>query len=311
MLDPLVLALVAMFVSVALVSGLVASRVLAWNAPGRRRIRELVGARAPQLTVEHRQLSEDRLNRTLQGLSRLVPKSPKDMSRLRRRLARAGYYSGGAAVLYSVSELALPVVAAVVAVAILGFNRTGILVALFVGVIGYFVPGLFLQQRIALRKKQIRNGLADVLDLLIVCLEAGTSLDQAMVKATEELAIAYPALAQELQTLITETRAGKPRLEAFKNLAQRTGVDEVRALVAMLVQTDRFGTSVSQALRTFAKTARTRRKQRAEEQAAKVGVKLVFPLVFLLFPAFYVVTLGPAIIQFVRIFFGQVMQQAP
>jgi tight adherence protein C len=311
MLDPTVLALVAMFVSVALVSGLAASRVLAWNAPGRRRIRELAGVRAPQLTVEHRQLSDDRLNRTLQRLSRLVPKSPNDMSRLRRRLARAGYDSSGAAVLYAVSEFALPVVAAVVAVGILGFNRIGILVALFVGVIGYLVPGLFLQQRIALRKKQIRNGLADVLDLLIVCLEAGTSLDQAMVKATEELAIAYPALAQELQTLITETRAGKPRLEAFKNLAQRTGVDEVRALVAMLVQTDRFGTSVSQALRTFAKTARTKRKQRAEEQAAKVGVKLVFPLVFLLFPAFYVVTLGPAIIQFVRIFFGQVMQQVP
>ena len=105
--------------------------------------------------------------------------------------------------------------------------------------------------------------------------------------------------------LSTETRAGKTRLEAFRNLAARTGVDDVRALVSMLVQTDRFGTSVAQALRIHAETARTKRRQRAEERAAKLGVKLVFPLVFLLFPALYVVMLGPAVLQFVRVFFGE------
>ena len=119
-------------------------------------------------------------------------------------------------------------------------------------------------------------------------------MDQAILKVSEELELAYPPLAEELKMIITETRAGKPRLEAFKNFADRTGVDDVRALVAMLVQTDRFGTSVSQALRTHAETARTKRRQRAEEKAAKIGVKLVFPLVFLLFPAFFTVTLGPA-----------------
>jgi tight adherence protein C len=108
---------------------------------------------------------------------------------------------------------------------------------------------------------------------------------------------------------ITETRAGKPRLEAFRNFSARTGVDDVRALVAMLVQTDRFGTSVSQALRTHAEVSRTKRRQRAEERAAKIGVKLVFPLVFLLFPAFFTVTLGPAIVRFIRVFFGQIMGQ--
>ena len=135
-----------------------------------------------------------------------------------------------------------------------------------------------------------------MLDLLIVCLEAGSSLDQAIIKASEELAIAYPALAEELRVLTTETRAGKPRLEAFKNLAQRTKVDDVRALVAMLVQTDRFGTSVAETLRTMADEMRTKRRQAAEERAAKVGAKLVFPLVFCLFPALYVVMLGPAVI---------------
>jgi tight adherence protein C len=128
-----------------------------------------------------------------------------------------------------------------------------------------------------------------------------------MLKVGEELQLTYPALSEEFKLLTTEVRAGKPRLEAFRNLSTRTGVDDVRALVAMLVQTDRFGTSVSQALRTHAETSRTKRRQRAEEAAAKIGVKLVFPLVFLLFPAFFVVTLGPAVIQFVRILFGQVM----
>ena len=141
-----------------------------------------------------------------------------------------------------------------------------------------------------------------MLDLLIVCLEAGSSLDQAVVKASEELAIAYPALAEELRVLTTETRAGKPRLEAFKNLAQRTKVEDIRALVAMLVQTDRFGTSVAQTLRTMAEEMRTKRRQAAEERAAKVGVKLVFPLVFCLFPALYVVMLGPAVMQFMSRF---------
>jgi tight adherence protein C len=134
--------------------------------------------------------------------------------------------------------------------------------------------------------------------LLIVCLEAGSSLDQAIVKASEDLAIAYPELADELRILSTETRAGKSRLEAFKNLAQRTQVEDVRALVAMLVQTDRFGTSVAQALRTMADDMRTKRRQAAEEMAAKVAVKLVFPLVLCLFPALYVAILGPAVIEF-------------
>ena len=119
---------------------------------------------------------------------------------------------------------------------------------------------------------------------MIVCVEAGCGLDQAIVKATDELEIAYPALRDELRLITTEIRAGKPRLEAFKNFAARTSVDDVRSLVAMLVQTDRFGTSIAQALRTHAETSRTKRRQRAEERAAKIGVKLVFPLVFFLFP---------------------------
>jgi tight adherence protein C len=183
----------------------------------------------------------------------------------------------------------------------MGFTR-GLIFAAIAAMASYLLPSLRLARQIEKRKKQIRNGLPDALDLFIVCIEAGSSLDQAVVKASEELAIAYPALAEELRLLTTEVRAGKPRLEAFKNFAERTKVDDVRALVSMMIQTDRFGTSIAQALRTHADTARTKRRQRAEEKAAKLGVKLVFPLVLCLFPAFYVVTLGPAVIQFLRVF---------
>jgi tight adherence protein C len=178
--------------------------------------------------------------------------------------------------------------------------RAGWILALIAAVMGYLTPGLWLQRRITLRRKAIQNGLPDALDLFIVCMEAGSSLDQAITKASDELGITHPALTQELQFVTTEIRAGKPRLEAFKNLAKRTGVDDVRSLVAMLVQTDRFGTSVAQALRTHAANARVKRRQLAEERAGKIGVKLVFPLVLCLFPAVYVVCIGPVIIAIYR-----------
>jgi tight adherence protein C len=161
-------------------------------------------------------------------------------------------------------------------------------------------PNLWLSRAIEARKTVIRNGLADAIDLMIVCVEAGSGLDQAISRVAEELALPYPALARELEIMVSEMRAGKPRLEAFKNFADRTKVDDVRSLVAMLVQTDRFGTSVGQALRTHAETSRTKRRQRAEERAAKLGVKLLFPLVFCLFPAFYVVVLGPSAVRIWR-----------
>ncbi len=139
------------------------------------------------------------------------------------------------------------------------------------------IPSVFVSRRIKQRKLQIQNGLPDALDLLIVSLEAGLALDQAILKCAEELEIAYPALSHELGLINIETRAGKPRLEALKNFAKRTQVDDVRALVAMLVQTDRFGTSVAQALRTHAEVSRTKRRQRAEEKAAKLGGQAHLP----------------------------------
>ena len=301
MTTDVILTLVAIFLLIALLSTVGVSAFLSAVSPDRRRLRQLATAGGPALTfgVGGGTLV-DTVDPRLKRLP-LAPKSPKDMNRLRRQLVRAGYDSPRAMFIYVVATLVAPVALVLLAFAVFGM-RSGWVVAMFAAAIGYLLPGIVLSRKTEHRKKQIENGLPDALDLFIVCVEAGCSLDQAVVKASEELDITYPALAHELRLITTEIRAGKPRLEAFKNFAARTQVDDVRALVALLVQTDRFGTSIAQALRTHAETSRTKRRQRAEERAAKVGVKLVFPLVFFLFPALYVVILGPAVIQFVRVF---------
>ena len=224
-----------------------------------------------------------------------VPKSPKEMGRLRRQLAAAGHYELSAAVYYSAAKVAAPVVCGGTPLILMGVSE-GWMLAAFGAVLGYLLPDVVLGRMTRAHAKAIQNGLPDVLDLLIVCIEAGSSLDQSIVKASDELDVAHPALANELRMLTTEIRAGKPRLEAFRNLAARTRVDDVRSLVTMLTQTDRFGTSVAQALRIHADTSRTKRRQRAEERAAKIGAKMVVPLALCIFPAVYAVCLGPVAI---------------
>ena len=153
------------------------------------------------------------------------------------------------------------------------------------------------------RQHRIRLSLPDALDLLVVSVEAGLGLDQALQRVGEELAFAHPELSDELRLINLELRAGKARSEALRNLAERTGVDDLSSLAAMLIQTDKFGTSVARSLRVHSETLRTKRRQRAEEAAAKTGVKMVFPLVFCIFPAIWVVTIGPAAIKFVEVLF--------
>lgn len=288
----------ALFASLALLIGLATSAVIARNAPERRRLREMTLSAAGGPSLERVGLTE-RLDPRLETIASKIPKSPREMTRLRRRLASAGIQSFGAAVLYSVAEIVLPLVFAAGPLSLM-IGPAAWVLAVIMGLIGFMVPGFVLSHLITKRKRLIENGLPDALDLLIVCIEAGCAIDQGILKTSVELEVSHPELAAELKMITTEVRAGKTRIEAFKNFAARTRVDDVRSLVAMLIQTDRFGTSVAQALRTHAETSRNKRRQRAEEKAAKVGVKLVFPLVFFLFPAFYVVTLGPAVILFVR-----------
>jgi tight adherence protein C len=293
----LAISLVALFIGVALVSQLVLSEVLSWTAPERKRLRDLEVA-STGVVRDDMQLVETPIP-ALRQLAKAMPKSPKDLSRLRRRLVTAGYYDLRSAVYFSAAKYACPVVFGVAALFFFGVSD-GWTMALAAAVIGYYAPEFWLKRKIRARKKSIVNGLPDALDLMIVCIEAGSSLDQSIVKASDELEITHPALAEELRLITTEIRAGKPRLEAFKNFGERTDVDDVRSLVTMLTQTDRFGTSVAQALRIHAETSRTKRRQRAEERAAKVGVKLVFPLVLFIFPSIYVVCLGPVAIAIFR-----------
>jgi tight adherence protein C len=297
----LLIALFAVFATVALAIGAATSAALGRMTPEQRRLRKIGIASASGVVIEGPLLGDD-LSPLARRLARLAPKSPKDMSLLRRRLTTAGYGSMESVIIFSAVRIALPIGCVLLALSAFGFRSVGLLAAAAAALLGFMAPEVWISRATRLRQQLIRNGLPDALDLLIICLEAGSSVDQAFVKTSEELEVAHPVLAEELHLVTTEIRAGKPRIEALKNLADRTRVDDVRALVTMLTQTERFGTSLSQALRTHAETSRTKRRQRAEERAQKVGVKMVFPLVFFLFPALYIVILGSAFVKFVNFF---------
>jgi tight adherence protein C len=297
----LLVTLAAGFMFVALVAGYATSGLLSATAPERRRLRQMASG-GPAGVVDVQLTLVDAIDPRLKRIPG-VPKSPKEMGRLRRRLARAGYTSVTAMLVYVGATIATPFIFALAAISLLGIAN-GWILGLVGAAIGYLLPSLVLGRLTERRKREIREGLPDALDLFIVCVEAGCGLDQAIVKASDELGITYPALTYELRLITTEIRAGKSRMEAFRNFAARTLVADVQSLVSLLVQTDKFGTSIAQALRTHAETSRIKRRQDAEERAGKIGVKLVFPLVLFLFPALYVVILGPAVISFVRVFGG-------
>jgi tight adherence protein C len=162
--------------------------------------------------------------------------------------------------------------------------------------LGFLAPDFWLGRKISTRQAAIRRGLPDVLDLLVICIEAGQSLDQATIRTAEELRLALPAVTDELRVVVLEQRAGRPRTDAWRNFADRTAVNSVRNLVSVLVQSEQFGTSAAKTLRIHSDTLRTQRRQKVEEQAAKTSVKLVFPLVFFIFPSLFLVALGPAVI---------------
>jgi tight adherence protein C len=162
--------------------------------------------------------------------------------------------------------------------------------------IGYLAPDFWLGKKISSRQKKIRLGLPDVLDLLVICVEAGLGLDQATARTAQELSKAQPAVADELSIVALEQSAGRPRADAWRHMAERTDVDTVRNLVSMLVQSEQFGTSIAKTLRTHSDTLRVQRIQAVEEMAAKTTIKLIFPLVLFIFPYLFLVTLGPAVI---------------
>lgn len=266
------------------------------NATIERRLGELTGRSMDEA-------DEARLQRVVGVLKRLgqaVPHSPTEMGKLQQRLVRAGFRSHDAVIVFFGIRIGFALlVFGVLASPIL--MRPNLAFALAGAGVGYMLPSMVLGRLEKRRQHRIRLGLPDALDLLVVSVEAGLGLDQAIQRVGEEIAFAHPELSDELRLVNLELRAGKGRTDALRALAERTGVDDLASLVAMLVQTDRFGTSVAQSLRVHAETMRTKRRQRAEEAAAKTGVKMVFPLVLCIFPAIWFVTIGPAAIKFVQV----------
>ena len=229
-----------------------------------------------------------------------APRSTKELGTLRLRLVQAGYRRDEAMTVFFGIRIVFALMLFVLFASPL-VMQPNILLGLGGLGIGYVLPGFVLARLAKRRAHRIQLSLADALDLMVVSVEAGLGLDQALQRVGSELASAYPDLSDELRLVNLELRAGKARPEALRNLADRTGVEDLGSLVTMLIQTDKFGTSVAQALRVYSETLRTKRRQRAEEAAAKTGVKMVFPLVFCIFPAIWVVTIGPAAIKFINV----------
>jgi tight adherence protein C len=278
-------------------------------APGRQgplgaRLAEFEGGdphAAETLRKRRRQLRAERLASLVQALGERIEPGRKDIPAIRLRMLQAGFPSPSAVPVFLGSRIALPIAMGFSAVTILGVlgmtSLVGMIATIWFAALGYIAPGVYVNGRIRSRQKQMQKALPDALDLLVVCVEAGLGLNQAMVRVSEEIERLSPVLSEQLALVNLEIRAGTAREEAFRNMGERTGLDDIKSLMAMLIQTDRFGTSIAQALRVQADTLRTKRRQRAEEAAAKTTIKLVFPLVLFIFPAMFVVILGSAIIQ--------------
>jgi tight adherence protein C len=217
-------------------------------------------------------------------------------------MVRAGYRSATAMMAMQGIKILMPVAFVAMTFATGIYRLNVVFVPLLAAVVGYLLPELWLMWRVQARQHRLRLALPDALDMLVICVEAGLGLDQALMRVAQELRITHPHLSEELQLVNMEMRVGKTRLEAMRELARRTGVEDIKALVAMLIQTERFGTSIAQSLRVHSDDLRMKRRQRAEEMSAKTTVKMVPPLVFFIFPALMVVILGPAVITLMRQF---------
>jgi tight adherence protein C len=246
----------------------------------------------------------EKLKSVVQAFGESIQERSGTPSALRLRLIQAGYPSAAAVPLFLGTRILLPAglgIGSLLLLPILGVSPVKVMlgVVYFTG-LGYVLPTLIVGMRVKKRQKEMQRALPDALDMLVVSVEAGLGLNQALVRVADEIFRLSPVLSEQMTLVNLEIRAGTAREEALRNLADRTGLADIASLTGMLIQTDRFGTSVAQALRIHADTMRTKRRQRAEEAAAKTTIKLIFPLVFCIFPALFVVILGPAMIQIMQ-----------
>ena len=262
------------------------------------RLMEIAGSSKSTLPVEQKSLAASIASVT--GLLGPIPKLiTSNDENLAYRLSVAGYRKPEHMEVFVAAKLLLPLLGLVAAT----FASSNQLLIGFLALpVGYFAPDYILTSMISGRRKAIEASLPDALDLLVICMEAGLGIDQALVRVGQEMKPTGPALSEELQLISREQRAGKPRLEAWRSMSERVDLDVVRQFISMLAQTERFGTPVAHSLGQFADSLRLRRTQKAEERAAKTTIKLVFPLVLFILPALFVVLLGPAVVTISRTF---------
>jgi tight adherence protein C len=251
-----------------------------------------------QQPVESRPALRERIEQALDPISKAIPLSAADVSRTRALMIQAGFRDAIDVNYYFGSRILMAAVGFVGVALFAGLDNLPLLIG--ITALGFLLPRFILKRMIRDRQNRIRLGLPDALDLTVICVEAGLALDQALMRVGQDLHHAHPDLSDEFHLVNLEMRAGKPRAEALRNLVERTGVDDIRSLVGTLIQTDRFGTSVAQALRVHSDSLRTERRQRAEEQAAKTTIKMVPPLVIFVLPSIIFVTIGPAVIELIR-----------
>jgi tight adherence protein C len=286
---------VVVFVLVAAGTAVAGMRASVWRRRALARLAPRTAAAAPALSspaLVWRELV-DRIGSS-------VPASAKDLPRLRRRMIQAGFRDPASIRVFHGARAVLAVAFGAAGLLAVWQADANILMAAAAAMTGYMAPGQYLAFRIARRKHAIERGLPNALDLMVVCVESGLGIDQTTIQVAKELHAAHPEICDEFAVMNLELRAGKRRAEALHNLADRTGVEDMKKLVAVLVQTDRFGTSIAQSLRGHADYLRTLARQRAEERASKLAVKLVFPIFFCVLPSLFVVTIGPVMTRLVR-----------
>ena len=270
--------------------------------PVRRRLGRLAGAVEP----EHKVVAS--VLHAIEPVNKyLVPTAEHERSRVEKQLAYAGFRSPNAvAVFYTMKTVLAVLFLCLVLLASLWLPRMHTATLVFLSVLAAFVgmvlPNFVLGRLIKRRQRALRNGFPDALDMLVVCVEAGLGLTASIQRVGEELRFSHPELGTELALVTAEMRAGVDRETALKGLAERTGLEDINGLVSLLLQTLKFGTSIADTLRVYAEEFRDKRMQRAEEQAAKIGVKMIFPLIFCLWPSFFVVAVGPAVLRFIEAF---------
>ena len=263
------------------------------------RLHELDEPRAGVQTIEHSTVT-NLAERIADPISRLLPPSAANVKKLQKELMQAGFRSHSAPAVYRASQLLLMVTlpaSVILTTMALGrpLNKATIFVLIAFG-IGFILPRLVLSRMMNNRRLRITWGLADALDLMVITMEAGLGLNAAMLKVCEELKDVHPDISKEFELANLEIRVGRERSEALRNLADRSGVEDLNSLVGMLIQADRFGTSIARAVRVYSDSLRTKRRQRAEQAAQKAAFKLLLPLGALLFPTMFIVILGPALL---------------